>query len=486
MPRKKNVDLLKGTINRQTSIDNLAFIQSYLDPDRVLEKLGLDAEEAFQDITVDDHLTSVMGTRLASIKGMEWDLTIGKSTDRILKACQNMLNDLNTLQQGQGMSRFFDDILQANPWGMSALEVIWQIGPTEWIPKYVKGRPFRYFTFSTENELLFRSTNNWEGEKIKDYKVLLARHWITSNSFDNPYGDKLLSKSYWPVTFKRNGIQWWQVFVEKYGMPWVTGKVPTSMSEIDREALADLLAEAVQDGVLIIPNTSEIELIEAKGDKNSNGAYENMIHYMDSALSKVWLGETLTTEIGDVGSYAAAKTHQGVKDERRDQDKKMVESTVQTLIDWFVELNFGEQSAPVFKLSPPLGVNQEMADRDKTLTEAGVKFKKTHFMKTYGLEEEDFEIRQNEIPEGEFTRNKDFLDQKAIDKMINSLDPVQLQKESEGMLKPVIALINKGDDYQSVMKNLTSTFPNMDSEQLEIMLTRAYFIAETIGRLENA
>lgn len=485
----------KEIITRSTSIDNMMMQVNLLDPDRVLEKLGVDPEIAFRDMMADDHLTAVMGTRQASIKGMSWDLTVGKSSDRILKATQEVLENLNMRQQGagvqgMGMPRFFDDILQANPWGMSPLEVVWQTGINEWIPLEVKGKPFRYFTFDNDNKLLFRTSSNWEGEAIPDKKVLLARHWITSSSFDNPYGDKLLSKSYWPVFWKRNGIQFWNVYLEKYGMPWVVAKVNPNMGENDREALAEDMVNMVQDGAIVLPNTSEIELMDSSGKSSQSDLYEKMLTFNDNALSKVWLGQTLTTQLGDVGSYAASKTHEGVKDERRNQDKKMVESTVQTLIDWFVELNFGLAPSPEFRLIEPLGVNQELATRDKTLTETGIKFTPEYYQRKYGLEEDEFEIKEEAEPvasvEGEFSKAKTPADQLAIDNMLASLDPVELQKQLNGILKPVIKLINNGADYNEVLKKLTSVHDDMDSEMLELELTKAYNLADTIGRLSDA
>lgn len=492
MPRPKRVEAKSELITRQTSIDNLRLVDNLIDPDRVLEKLGIDADYAFQDITNDDHLTSVMGTRMASVKGMEWDITVGKSDERIMQACQDMLDNLNRNHNGMGVARMIDDILQANPWGMSCLEVVWQTGINEWTPIKVEGRPFRYFTFNNANELKFLTADNIsEGVPIPDKKVILSRHWITSQSFENPYGDKLLSKSYWPVTFKRNGLKWWNVFVEKYAMPWLIGRVKPSMSETDRDTLASNLAQAVQDGVLLISNDHELDTLDGN-KKDSSDVYVALNKYMDASLSKIWLGETLTTEIGDVGSYAASKVHQGVKDERRDQDKLMVQTAFQTLIDWFVELNFGEQAeTPEFKLIEPLGINLELANRDEVLSRTGLKFTSEYYQRKYGLEEDEFEITENTEPAidpmaGEFSRASRDNAQSAVDAMTDSLTASELDAQMNGILKPVIELIQNGEDYNEVLKQLTKIFPDMNSEKYEAEILKAYNLADTIGRLGDA
>jgi len=312
-------------ITRATSIDNLNLLDNLPDPDRVLEKLGYDPDLAYRDIMADDHLTSVMGTCKAAIKGMEWDLTAGEADDRILNATQDMLDGINQNHQGIGIARFLDDTLEAVGWGMSVCEVVWRRGPTEWTPVEVKGRPFRYFTFINNNELRFLTKeNSYNGVELPPHRALLARHWVTNGSFDNPYGDKLLSKSYWPVTFKRNAMQWCNVFLEKYGMPWPVGYVPAAMDQNHRDEFADALSNMVQDGILVTDDRNKIELLEkSNSGTSSSNSYIEIMNYMDKALSKIWLGQTLTTDVGDVGSYAASITHRGVKDERTAQHKLM-------------------------------------------------------------------------------------------------------------------------------------------------------------------
>lgn len=497
MPRRKR-DYENEVVSRETAVDSMAFINNLPDPDRVLEKLGISADDAFKDLMQDDQLTTVMGTRVAAIKGMNWDLNIQEgTTDNILKANQDMLHKLNRNHQGQGISRLMDDILQANPWGMSVQEVIWKITGESWDVSEVKGRPFRYFTFNDENELRFLSKEHpTEGEEVPDYKLLLSRHWITSNSYDNPYGDKLLSKSYWPIILKRQSTQFWQVFLEKFGMPWVIAKVPTSYDETKKSRVATSLANMVQDGVLVITNDGSVDIQDPAGRQSSSDTYLNCLAYMDKALAKIWLGQTLTTDVGTVGSYAASQTHQGVKDERRNQDKSMIEGAIQTLCDWYTLLNFGENAiAPQFKLTEPLGVNKELADRDKTLSESGVKFTKVYYQRNYGLEEDEFEIKEEQQTEPvnnsrpgitleQFAKSA-FSDQAAIDKMLDTLPPEELQKQAQGLLKPIIKLVQDAKDYDEILDELLTTYPDMNSSAAENMLTRAYFVSEMIGRING-
>jgi hypothetical protein len=62
------------------------------------------------------------------------------------------------------------------------------------------------------------------------------------------------------------------------------------------------------------------------------------------------------------------------------------------LIGVLVKLNFGDVPLPRVKLNKKEAVVEESAERDKLLSEIGVKFSKEYFMKRYNLGKGDFEI----------------------------------------------------------------------------------------------
>jgi hypothetical protein len=77
-------------------------------------------------------------------------------------------------------------------------------------------------------------------------------------------------------------------------------------------------------------------------------------------------------------------------------DKKLVERALNTLIEYYVKINFGEACLPKIKLNKKEAVVEESAERDKMLKDMGVHFTKEYFMKRYNLSEGDFSIIENE------------------------------------------------------------------------------------------
>ena len=60
---------------------------------------------------------------------------------------------------------------------------------------------------------------------------------------------------------------------------------------------------------------------------------------------------------------------------------------------------------------------------------------------------------------------------------------LSVDNQLEGILKPVIDMIQNGEDYKDILNKLAGTYPEMNQQALTEMLARAIFVTETWGRL---
>jgi len=176
-------------------------------------------------------------------------------------------------------------------------------------------------------------------------------------------------------------------------------------------------------------------------------------------------------------------------------DTKLVVKTLNTLVRWTCELNFGTAiERPVFKMWREEDVDEAQANRDKTLADTGqIRFKKQYWMREYSFEEGDIEevvpaSQGATVPPADFTEGNaqkpEFPDQTAIDEAGAKVSaPSALQSAMEAMLRPYIELIGNGASYEVVMEKLATTYPQMKPDQLATLLERAIFAAETWGRI---
>jgi len=486
---KKITNITPDFYNREAAGDSEGTMGTLVDPDRVLSKLGLDQTTAFQDIKTDDNLEAVEGSRNAAVEKLEWDIVRDKASARVAKFIKTYYKESDFID----IPRFIGDIQQKNPYGMAPIQITWGMIDGQMIPIKLEGLPARWFTFNDDNDLRFLSkSSSFEGEEVKKHRILLARN---NPTYDNPFGDKLYSKCYWPITFKRNAWKWEQVFVEKSSVPWIKGKVPASWDDTKVDELLEVISNCVQDGILIFPDGTEVDFFEPKGTRSTE-IFTNLTNRMDAAVQKIWLGETLTTEItGDTGSYAAANVHQGTKDERRDKDAKEIERVNNQLIRWMVDVNFGIGiPQPKFIMNEPFSISKEQAERDAILAEKlKVGFTKDYIKSTYNLEDGDFEVVEEEEPDtGEmpadlpFTMAKKsrFRDQAAVDKMVDKLTTDEtLQKQAEQLLNPIIKMVNEAENFDKVEKNLLKQWPKMKTAEAEELIASAMTIGEMTGRI---
>lgn len=461
-------------------------IAGYLpNPDPILKKQGKDIT-VYKEILSDARVGGCVSSRKAGITSLEWDIDRGRAKSRQAKLIKDVFQSLDIYQ-------VISDALDAVFYGYAVLEVVWEKVGSYILPKKITGKPQQWFSFDQENRLLLRSKEKFfEGEPVPEYKFILIQHNAT---YENPYGFPEASRCFWPVTFKRGGFKFWLMFTEKYGMPFLVGKHPRGTSKEETDALAKLLEEMIQDAVAVIPDDSSVEIMEAGGKSASASIYRELLEYCDTEITIALLGQNLTTQVSG-GSYAAAQVHMQVRKDLIDSDRVMIEKVMNTLIRWIYELNFTNGDMPKFSMYEQEDIDKDLAERDEKLTgslqASGLRFTKKYFQKYYALEDEDIEeISPNQKenltsyaePDREGQKSSAFQDQQALDDAIEAINPEELQKQLQGVLKPIIELINEGNSYEEIMERLIETFPEMDTSSIEKMLERAIFVSELWGRL---
>lgn len=360
------------------------------------------------------------------------------------------------------------------------------------IPTKLVAKPQEWFFFDSDGNLRYRERNNSKGRLIlpEEKKYLLPRH---KAKYINPYGDAVLSRCFWNVIFKKNGLKFWVEFIEKYVTPHYIGKHERGASKQEIDNLAGMLESMVQDAIAVIPNDSTIEIKEASGKGTSSQIFEKFIDKCDENISKGILGQTLTTQVGDKGSYAAGKVHAEVRQDIIDADKRMAENTCNLLIKWINDVNFKSSEVPEFSLWKEEDVDKDLAERDGVLAEkTGVRFTKKYYMKAYGYEEEDIAIiAEPSTNSSEFSgtpknsmiikESELYPDQKDIESLISSFSDSELQNRFKDVLNPVLTLFKESPD--KAMEKLSELYPEMDSGKLEETLANAIFVSEIWGRL---
>jgi phage gp29-like protein len=279
--------------------------------------------------------------------------------------------------------------------GYAVAEILWEVADLELedgsrgrfvVPAAIKPRNARRFRLDRDEQLrLLTWDAPTDGIAVPDRKFLLARFWAEEN--EDPYGRGLGHDLFWPVFFKRNAVALWNALIERHGLPFIYAEYPTGTPEGDRNKLSMAIADLARGGGLTVPQGTLIKFLEAGVGGSATGRlHGDLVDAMDAEISKIVLGETLTTEMGSAGSRAASETHDGVRQELADQDADLLSGILNAqLLTWLTEINTPGAAPPtVWRRAPEAVDLQAMAKLDETLFKVGYEPTEQLVAKRYG------------------------------------------------------------------------------------------------------
>jgi phage gp29-like protein len=364
--------------------DFVRLMRTLPNDDPVLKKMGKGIP-ALRELLIDSHLESVWTVRCSTTAGAEWFVGAGAEGVKEKAAAEAFGAELKNLDR----PRIIEEMMEAMAYGYSPIEIIWEAREGKWGIGNLVGKNPEWFEFDQENRLVFHTGITYQ-EALPENRFLVVQHHA---SYANPYGSKVFSKCFWPVTFKRKGLQWWTVYVEKYGGAFVHGQYSANADDQCKGDLLDALERMISDAVAITPEGSEITIVSASDKGGSTSVHSEYIKMVNAEISKAVLGQTLTTEIGDKGSYAAAKAHNLVREDLAKADRSRISAAFNRLSSVYTVYNFGaEVVPPKFEFVQDEDLQIERAKRDTELYSTGWRPRKRYLTREYGIPEEDFDL----------------------------------------------------------------------------------------------
>lgn len=470
-------------------------------PDPVLRKAGKDIT-VYRELLGDDEVWAAVQSFKSGVKSLEWEL-YGNETDTTRK------EEIQALFDSYKMDTLISQILNARLFGFQPLEITWQTQNGKWWPIKIQEKPIEWFTFNKQAKLCLKPQYRADGGKepleVPKLAFITAQHEAT---YANPWGEAILSRVFWAVAFKKGGTKFWVTFMEKYGIPWVTGKMPRGAQISEQEELLAKLDAMVQDAVAVIPDDASVEIHHITNSSASGDLHSNFINFFIGQINKVILSQTLTGTSGNgQGSYALGRVHGEIREDVVDVGKRLVEEVLNTVIGWIYRFNYGIPAQLKFRLYQEEDVDKALAERDEVLTRTGVQFKKSYYVKTYGLNEDDFEIN-SQANNSEFSHKEPcrcgcqkqaistFSDQSQTpmdaDAIQQALDQISqnttLQPLLNASLKPILAIFEQLEETttpEELFEQLANLYPDMSTQALEDSLTKAIFLADILGRLTD-
>jgi hypothetical protein len=298
------------------------------------------AEMIEQVLGRDSHLSGIAQQRVDDVLKGSWKLMRSAADD--VAACvrnfvQEAMQDTAELEDGFGW------LLWSNSYAYNAIEITWTqrwmtfpgpngeiLGPIEVIvPMRVDPVHAKHFRFDlrTDEPLL----------------------WLGSDTVRLPFGKFVFMKGEGeaPIT-ERRGFMWpciwlsmfrslswagWANYVERYGLPTPLIEYDGTVEQYREHA--DLYRLILRDlgkgyGAIVPSKGLKIGVVEQPEGGKASDPHSALSDACDAAQSIRVLGATMTTKIGNVGSFAASSNHMEVKYAKEEKDARRLWATLRT------------------------------------------------------------------------------------------------------------------------------------------------------------
>ncbi|WP_455540733.1 phage portal protein family protein [Prevotella fusca] len=297
-PGQRQPAIIRLTQPKRFNIDTADFMTAVKAAENVDYTQRAKLYDLYNDILLDAHLSSVIDKRKNAVLSSSIEFhRNGKPDEKI-----------NEQLFSPWFYRCVADILDARFWGFSLMQ-FYKKG--EWVDydlvprKHVE--PVRKLILTRQTDILGTS---WE-----EFEDLLFIGGSTDLG--------LLARAAPWVIYKRNTTADWAQFSEVFGMPIQEYTYETD----DEDARARALQDANSIGSLatfIHGKDTELQLREAGNKTGSAEVYDRFIERCNSEISKLILGNTLTTEASAKGTQALGTVHKKVEEAVAKADREFV------------------------------------------------------------------------------------------------------------------------------------------------------------------
>ncbi len=457
--------------------------------DTLLSRGGGKGLKIYDELERDPHCFAVLQKRKMAVVAYPWEVEAASSSRIDKKAAEFVKAQLNSVNFDKVTLDLLDAILK----GFAVCEIMWRTDGTQIMIERIIPRDQRRFEFDYDFKLRLKTWSNlFPGEEMPDKKFIVHSSGAKDGS---PFGLGLGTRLFWPVWFKKQGIQFWLTLADKFGSPTVVGKYPLGTVPEDQDKLLSALGDIAQESGIIVPSDVVVEMLEATRT-GSGDLYERLCKYMDDQISVCVLGENSTTSGKSSGlNSSQAQVHNEVRLELSKADADLLSGTLNnTVVKWLTEFNFPAATPPrIWRRIAQQEDLKSRADRDALIFNLGFKPSLEYITETYG---DGWDVR-------DMTANQPALSavggssapgadpafaegtpQHFMDDLVNNA-----ASEWEPVMQPMMApiqealkrAIDNGETCAQFAEKLPGLLDKMDNAPLAEKSARASFFARLLG-----
>ena len=312
----------------------LKFISYMPNPDDIASGT-VDSYGTYRKMRTDPRIKSLLTKIKSAALNFPVHIVQGKADEKVYDFIRNLDIFKNMQKKSKRM-------LSALDYGFSVSELIWKIENGVYTPEtFITRKPER-FHFNNKWEL-FLNTSGLKQKLDQDYKWLIYQH---DPDDENPYGTSVLRCVYWAWCFKQAGYDFWLQATEKFSVKSLVALFNADGDENtirDRASqIAEMLMGITSGSTAAVGNVQSIQDIGMSGDLS---AFKDLVEACDTQISYGLTGQSIATATTNGGSLALGQVQADLMYEDCKGIALELQSVLQKIINWTVELNYGKGTA---------------------------------------------------------------------------------------------------------------------------------------------
>lgn len=242
-------------------------------------------------------------TRREAVTALEWSVEPRTDEEVDIETAEALQADLDAIDQ---WDETLEHLATAIGAGVAVSELIWNRGvlvETNDVP----GHRLASDTLTSADLVVLTDDEMVNGIPVDEGKFIT----FTPNSRAGfPVRVTLTRATIWTWIIKHHATADWTAFSEVFGMPIRTAHYEEDAPDKVKTELKTMLENMGPDLWAMFPKGVEFEMKEAARGVQP---FEALIEMCNKSLAILWLGQTLTTDVGDRGSFAAAQVHDNIR-----------------------------------------------------------------------------------------------------------------------------------------------------------------------------
>ena len=301
----------------------------------------------YDEMINDDQVKVALSLKKDMVLNTGWDIVCENEAVK-----ESVKQNLEELGNYEGLESSFDDnlrdILSAYGYGFSLSEPIFrspnQSESGKWELKCIKVRPPHGFTFNLDDKGTVLEIEQIGTRKILKFKPESFLHHVYQPEFGNPYGKSDLKAAFKSWTSKKFLFKMAMRYAERFAGALAVGRYTPNMTPGEISALSTALRSSQDNTTLVVPQDTQIELMQVARD--SSDTYAKLLNLLNMWIGRSILVPDLMGVSGDKtdgGSQALGREQfkiflSSIKNDKLALQKKITMKVIRPL----VQVNFGD------------------------------------------------------------------------------------------------------------------------------------------------